>query len=137
MLGWILNLGGAGGTQPVEIDGNTVFFNYQDDVLHVIRGAERTMTLYADEDGKKRASINYILWLPAGVNIASSTWEVENSSNLVTLDDDSTDGTSSEVYVTATTRDTEIWIMNTIVTDATIPETVHNSILVKCVRVAG
>ncbi|MBU8921774.1 MAG: hypothetical protein KOO63_08140 [Bacteroidales bacterium] len=127
----------GGGRRPIEIDGNTLFVGYQDDVLHVYRGVEKTMTLYVDEDGKKRASINYSDWLPNGVSIASSSWSVENSSNLVTLADDSDDGTSAEVYVTGKVRDTEIWIQHTMTTDATIPETVHNSILVKCVRVAG
>ena len=137
MLGWLLNLGFAGGQQPIAQDGNTVFVNYQDDVLHVIRGVEKTMTLYVDEDGKKRASINYSLWLPSGVSIATSSWSIQNNTNLVTLADDSNDGTTAEVYVSSSVRDTEIWIKNTMITDAAIPETIHNSILVKCVRVAG
>jgi len=127
----------GGGRQPIEIDGNTVFVNFEDTILHVIRGVEKTMTLYVDEDGKKRVSINYNLWLPSGVSIATSTWKVENSSNLVTLADDSDDGTSTEVYVTATTRNQEIWIQNKIITDAAIPETRYQSILINCVRVAG
>ena len=134
----VLNLLAMGGGQkPIEIDGNTVFVNYQDDVLHVIRGVEKTMTLYVDEDGKKRASINYSLWLPENVSIASSNWSIQNNTNLVTLADDSNDGISAEVYVSSSTRNTEIWIKNTMITDAAIPETIHNSILVKCVRVAG
>ena len=134
----VLNLLAMGGGQkPIETDGNTVFVNYQDDVLHVIRGVEKTMTLYVDEDGKKRASINYSLWLPSGVAIASSSWSIQNNTNLITLADDSNDGTSAEVYVSSSVRDTEIWIKNTMITDADIPETIHNSILVKCVRVAG
>lgn len=127
----------GGGRKAIEIDGNTVFVNYQDDVLHVIRGVEKTMALYVDTEGKKRASINYSLWLPSGVEIATSTWSVEDNTNLVTLADDSDDGTTAEVYVTATTRDTEIWIKNKIITDADIPETISNSILVKCVRRVG
>ena len=134
----VLNLLAMGGGQkPIEIDGNTVFVNYQDDVLHVIRGVEKTMTLYVDEDGKKRASINYSLWLPENVSIASSSWSIQNNTNLITLADDSNDGISAEVYVSSSTRNTEIWIKNTMITDADIPETIHNSILVKCVRVAG
>ena len=134
----ILNLlGMGGGQQPIEIDGNTVFVGFQDDTLHVIRGVEKTMTLYVDEDGKKRASINYSLWLPSSVSIATSTWSVEDSSNLVTLANDSDDGVSAEVYVTATTRNQEIWIKNKIITDAAIPETRYQSILINCVRVAG
>ena len=134
----VLNLLSMGGGQrTIEIDGNTVFVNYQDDVLHVIRGVEKTMTLYVDEDGKKRASINYSLWLPSGVSIATSSWSIQNNTNLITLADDSNDGTTAEVYVSSSTRNTEIWIKNTMITDADIPETIHNSILVKCVRVAG
>ena len=127
----------GGGRRPIFADGNTVFVNHQDSVLHVIRGVEKSMTLYVDEDGKKRASINYSLWLPSGVSIATSSWSIQNNTNRITLADDSNDGITAEVYVTATTRNTEIWIKNTMITDATIPETIHNSILVKCVRVAG
>jgi len=125
----------GGGRAPIAVDGNTVFVNYQDDVMHVIRGVQKTMTLYVDTDGVKRASINYSQWLPSGVEIATSTWESE--STLVTLASDATDGISTEVYVSALRRNEEIWIKNTIVTDAAIPETINNSILVNCVRIAG
>jgi len=128
----------GGGIRAIEIDAGTVFVNYEDDVLHVIRGVEKTMTIYVDEDGKKRASINYSLWLPSGVSVDTSTWTVENNdTSMITLADDASDGVSTEVYVTASTRDRETWIKNTIVTDATIPETISNSILVKCVRRVG
>lgn len=127
----------GGGRQAIVTDGNTVFVNFQDDTLHVIRGVDKTMTLYVDEDGKKRASINYNLWLPDNISIASSVWSVEDSSTLVTLANDSNDGTSAEVYVTATTRNQEIFIKNVIITDAAIPETRSQSILINCVRVAG
>lgn len=134
-LAAIQQLGMGGGRKPLTIDQTTHFVGYQDDVLHVYRGIEKNMTLYIDKTTKKRASINYSQWLPSGVSIASSAWEVENESNLLTLSNTANDTETTEVYVTGTLRDTEIWIKNKIVTDATVPETYNQSILVKTLRV--
>ena len=126
----------GGGQKPIETDGNTVFVNYQDDTLHVIRGVEQTMTIYCDAGAEKRISANYSLWLPSGVSIASSVWNVENSSNRVTLANDASDSTAVEVYVTTAdgTRNTETWVRNKMITDATPTETIYRSILIKCLR---
>ena len=132
----------AGGRAPIYPDGNTLFVKYQDDVLHCIRGTEKIMNLYLDYAGKKRASINYSLWLPSGVEIDTSTWSVENSDTRVTLSDDSDDGISSQCYIAIAdnnrNRDQEFWVKNTIVTNQSpVPETISNSIRVLCVRRVG
>jgi hypothetical protein len=137
MISALQLLGMGGGRKPLSIDQNTHFAKYQDDVLHVYRGIEKHMTLYIDKATKKRCSINYSQFLPTGVSIDTSTWTVEDSSTLVTLSNAANDNTTTEVYVTGTLRDSEVWIKNAIVTDATIPETLQTSILVKTVRVAG
>ena len=133
----VLNLLALGGGQkPISQDANTVFVNYQDDVLHVIRGVERTMTIYCDAGATKRISVDYSLWLPADTVISESTWNVENSSNRVTLANAGSDDTAAEVYVTAAdgTRDQETWVRNKMVTDSSPSETIYRSILIKCLR---
>ena len=127
----------GGGVKRIAINRNTIFARRLNQTFFVVRGVQKQMTVYVDTSGKERVPIDYTEWLPDGVSIASSTWSVENSNTKVTLADVATTATATEVYVSATTRHTEIWIKNVMVTDATVPETVSQSILVKTVRVVG
>ena len=127
----------GGGLRILDIDANTIHIYHQTDTFFVYRGRHQKMTIHVDKNGKKRVSLNYSNWLPSGVSIATSTWATQDNTNSLTLADSAADTTTTETYVTATTRDTELYIENKIVTDATVPETMTTSVLIKCSRVVG
>ena len=135
MLSALQLLGLGGGRKPLTIDQGTIFVKNEDTTIHIYRNIEKRMTIYLDKDTVKRVSCNYSQFLPSGVTIASSTWEVEKESNNIVLTDPANDTVTTEVYAKGVLRDTEIYILNTITTSATIPETYKQSILCKTLRV--
>ena len=97
------------------------------------------LTVYLDADpssttGLKHISVDWSDWLPASTSIASSTWTVENSDTSLTLSGKSNDSTTTECYVKGNQYGLNLFVKNTIVTDAATPETASRSILVKTVR---
>ena len=124
----------GGGQKPIVIDANTLIIRHEDRTLVVQRGVYSMKTVYIDKAAKKRISVDWAKWLPSDVTIASSTWETENETNRLVVSDTSATSTVTECYIDTTDYDFEIFLKNTIVTDATIPETESRSFLIKTVR---
>lgn len=129
----LLNMGG--GQADITVDSrNTLFVPFEQNTLFVQRGFYDMLTVYIDKDSDaKLVKIDWSDWLN-GSSIASTTWEVQNSSNRITVSNTSNNSTICTAYLNATYYNDEIFVKNTIVTNDTIPETESRSILVKTVR---
>jgi len=137
----LMNLGFAGGEIPLSIDANTLHIRYEDRELVVTRGEYTIKTIYLDKgttggtQNKKRISVNWTKWLPSGVSISTSAWEVERDNNLITIADEAKTSTATECYLsTIDYGPPHLFVKNTIVTDATVPETESRSFLIKRTR---
>jgi len=131
----VLNLLAMGGGQkPIETDSNTLIVDHEDRTLVVDRGMYAVKTIYLDKDATKRISVDWSKWLPTDISISTSTWATENSTTRLTVSNDSATNTATECYIDTTAYDLEIYLKNTIVTSATIPETESRSFLIKTVR---
>jgi len=129
----LLNMGG--GEAEITVDSrNTLFVPFEQTTLFAQRGAFDLLTVYIDKDSDaKLVKIDWSGWLN-GSSIASTTWEVENSSNRLTISNQTNNSTICTAYLNATYYNDELYIKNTIVTGDTIPETESRSILVKTLR---
>lgn len=137
---WLMNLGFAGGEQPLVIDANTMLVKFEDRELVVTRGEYMAKLIYAHgsltnpASTKKRISVDWSKWLPTDVSISTSTWTVEdNRTNVIAVSDESKTSTGTVSYITAKENNRELHLTNTIVTDAAIPETESRSFLIKTV----
>jgi hypothetical protein len=102
--------------------------------LYVYRGIARKLHVYVDKDSKKKATIDFTNWLD-GDNIASITYEVEDSSTVVQVTDTSETTKIATLYLACTDyNSTPIHVKAKMVTDAAIPETCSRSIVVHRVR---
>jgi len=138
MLAWIFGFAYGGGEQAIETDArNTLFVDFEDTTLHVIRDSYDLKTIYVDKGSsqRKRISQNWTRWLD-GSTIASVVWEVENSSTAITLSDASFN--SSVVVNHVNSNDSayglDLHLKATITTSDTPPQIESRSFLIRTVR---
>jgi hypothetical protein len=139
-LAALMNLGFAGGEQPLVTDANQLIVRYEDRELVVTRGEYSIKTIYLDKgtiggtQNVKRISTNWEKWLPSGVTISTSAWEVQDSNTLITITSEAKTSTATECYLSTSQYGMPLFVKNTIVTNAAIPETDSRSFLIKRTR---
>ena len=101
--------------------------------LYVYRGIARKLHIYLDKDSKKKVTIDFTNWLD-GDNIASITYEVEDSSTAVQVTNTSETTKIATLYLACTDYGQPMFVKAKMVTDAAIPETCSRSIVVHRVR---
>ena len=101
--------------------------------LYAYRGIYRRKHINLDKDAKIQVNADLTSWLGTD-NIASATWEVEDSSSAITVSNTSETTKVATAYLSCTDYGQSMFVKVSCVTDAAIPETCSRSFIVHRAR---
>ena len=103
--------------------------------IMVYRGIFKRPAVYIDDDGKTKVTIDYTPYLSNDAdNIASITYEIEDSSTAIQVTDTSETTKIATLYIASTDYGSPIKVKANMVTDAAVAETCSRSFTVHRAR---
>jgi len=131
----LLNMGGGSGI--LATDENSIHVDFEDTTLHAIRGSYDLKTIYVDRNAsqRKRVSVDWTRWLD-GSTISSVAWDVENTSNAITLSGDTFNNQIAVNHVNSndSAYGLDLHLRCTITTADSPTQTESRSFLIRTVR---